>query len=147
MSYSDILKHMYQDYPTDAPVDLLRHPGWSTDFKTKANASLTWNKGDWSATVYANRYGSTPNYRATQDDSYTKKGDGKLPAWTLYNASVTYNPIKSLGLSVLVNNVFNKMPPTDHTYPGTTGTPYNIFNYNVYGRAIYLEANYKFGQK
>jgi hypothetical protein len=46
-----------------------------------------------------------------------------------------------------VNNVFNKMPPTDHTYPGTTGTPYNIFNYNVYGRAIYLEANYKFGQK
>jgi outer membrane receptor protein involved in Fe transport len=146
-SYSDELKHTYQDYPTDKPVDLLRHPGWSTDFKSKVNGSLTWNKNDWSATVYFNRYGRTPNNAAASADNYTDPRTGKLPAWTLYNASVTYNPVKNLGLSLLVNNLFDKMPPRDPTYNGLTGTPYNIFNYNVFGRAIYLEANYKFGDE
>ncbi|MBD8899567.1 TonB-dependent receptor [Rhodanobacter sp. DHG33] len=144
-SYSDELKHTYQDYPNDPAIDLLRHPGWSTDFKTKANASLTWNKENWSATLYANRYGRTPNYLATYYDSYAYAGTGKLPAWTVYNASVTWHPLKRLGLSFLVNNLFNKMPPMDHSYPGTSGSPYNSSNYNVYGRAMYLEANYRFG--
>ena len=50
-----------------------------------------------------------------------------------------------LGLSVLVNNVLNKMPPLDRSYPGTSGSPYNDQNYNVNGRAMYIEAKYKFG--
>ncbi|SFK60617.1 TonB-dependent receptor domain-containing protein [Rhodanobacter glycinis] len=145
-SYSDELKHTYQDYPQDKPVDELRHPGYSTDFKTKGNASLTWMKDKWSTTLYVNRYGSTPNYLASQLDSYTKPGTGKLAPWVKWNASVTYNPMENLGLSLLVNNLFDKMPPVDHSYPGTTGTPYNTDNYDVFGRAIYLEANYKFGK-
>lgn len=145
MSYSDELKHTYQDYPTDDPVDLLRNPNWSTDFKTKANASLTWSKDKWTSTIYVNRYGRTPNDLASTVNNYTDEGTGKLPAWTLYNASVGFNPTESLGLSIMINNVFNKMPPKDHSY-GNTGTPYNIYNYDVYGRAIYLEAKYKFGR-
>ncbi|WP_329741757.1 TonB-dependent receptor domain-containing protein [Dyella sp. A6] len=146
LSYSDLLKHTYQDYPTDPTIDLLRHPGWSTDFRSKVNASLTWSRDKWSATLYANRYGSTPNYKASVDDSYAKTGDGTLAPWIIYNASVKYNVLKNLSLSFMVNNLFNKMPPKDGSYPGTTGTPYNIFNYNVYGRAMYLEANYKFSK-
>ncbi|MEY2169258.1 MULTISPECIES: TonB-dependent receptor domain-containing protein [unclassified Rhodanobacter] len=144
-SYSDLLKHSYQDYPQDAPIDLLRHPGWSTDFKSKANASLTWMKDKWSTTLYVNRYGRTPNYLASHLDNYTDKGTGRLGAWTLWNASVTYNPMKNLGISLQVSNLFNKMPPVDNSYPGTTWGPYNSDNYNPYGRAFYLEANYKFG--
>ncbi|MEW9622824.1 TonB-dependent receptor domain-containing protein [Rhodanobacter geophilus] len=145
-TYSDLLKHTYQDYPLDPKIDLLRHPGWSTDFKSKANASLTWLKGDWSTTLYVNRYGQTPNYLASQLDNYTDKGTGKLGAWILWNASVTYNPIKNLALSLQIQNVFNKMPPVDNSYPGTTWGPYNSDNYNPFGRAFFLEANYKFGQ-
>lgn len=145
-SYSDILKHGYQAYPNDPVLDILRHPYYSTDFKSKVNGSVTWApSGQWSGTVYFNRYGRTPNYLASATDDYSYPGAGKLGAWTLYNASVTYNPVKNLGLSFLVNNVFNKMPPLDRSYPGTTGTPYNTTNYNVYGRAMYIEANYKFG--
>ena len=84
---------------------------------------------------------------ASKVGNYTAKGTGKLPPWTLYNASVTYNPVPALGLSLLVNNVFNKMPPMDHSYPGSSSNPYNSSNYNVYGRAMYIEANYKFGVK
>jgi outer membrane receptor protein involved in Fe transport len=147
-SYSNVLKHTYQDYPTDDPVDLLRHPWWSTEFRTKENGSITWSKNKWSATLYANRFGRAPNYLASTSgvDGYDVEGARKLPGWTLYNASVTFNPTDKLGLSLMVDNLFNEMPPEDHTYPGTTGQPYNIFNYNVFGRAIYLEANYKFGE-
>jgi hypothetical protein len=42
-----------------------------------------------------------------------------------------------------MNNVFNRMPPDDHSYQGTYNQPYNIFNYNVYGREYYLTATYK----
>ena len=145
LSYSDVLKHTTQDFVIDPKIDVLREPFYSTDFKSKANGSLTWSKGDWGATLYFNRYGSTPNYLATLLNSYEEPGTGKLAPWILYNASVTYNPIRSLGLSLLVNNLFNKMPPKDNSYPGTTNSPYNTDNYNVYGRAIYLEAKYSFG--
>ena len=145
LSYSDLLKHTQQSYPNDPVIDLLRHPNYSTDFKSKVNGSITWTPNDqWAGTVYFNRYGRSPNYLASATDGYTTPGTGKLPAWTLYNASITYNPIKTLGLSLLVNNVFNKMPPLDRSYPGTTSSPYNSSNYNVYGRAMYLEATYKF---
>jgi len=36
------------------------------------------------------------------------------------------------------------MPPEDHTYPGTTGAPYNSSQYDVFGRAYYFEARYSF---
>jgi iron complex outermembrane recepter protein len=144
-SYSDVLKHEYQAYPGDPKLDLLRHPYYSTDFKTKVNGSLTWIPNrTWSGTVYFNRYGSTPNYLASSTDGYSATGAGKLPPWIIYNASVTWNTTENLGLSFLVNNVFNKMPPLDKSYPGTSGTPYNTSNYNVYGRAMYVEAKYKF---
>ncbi len=146
LSYSDELKHSYQDYPTDPAINYLTNPNYSTDFKSKANGSLTWSRDKWTATWYVNRYGKTPNYLAQVHNNYTSPGTGRLSAWVLSNASVTFNPVKSLALSFNVNNVFNKMPPVDRSYPGTTATPYNIFNYNVYGRAYYLEANYKFGQ-
>lgn len=147
LSYSDVLKHLYQAYPGDPVLDLLRHPYYSTDFKSKVNGSLTWTPNDqWSGTIYFNRYGSTPNYLATVNDNYTAKGTGRLSPWILYNASVTYNPMKNLALSFLVNNVFNKMPPEDHSYPGTQGVAYNSDDYNIYGRAMYLEAKYMFGK-
>ena len=47
----------------------------------------------------------------------------------------------------MVNNVFNKMPPLDGSYPGTSGEPYNDYNFDVYGRAIYVEARYNFNAK
>jgi iron complex outermembrane receptor protein len=145
-SYSDTFKHTVQAFASDPVINELTNPSYSVDFKTKANASVTWLKDKWSSTLYVNRYGSTPNYAAQLAGNYTDPNTGKVAPWILWNASVTYNPIKSLGLSVQIQNLFNKMPPVDHTMPGTTYLPYNQDNYNPYGRSIFLEANYKFGQ-
>jgi iron complex outermembrane receptor protein len=145
-SYSDTLKHKLQRYPGDPKIDLLRHPYYSTDFKTKANVTLDWRRNKWGASIYVDRYGSSPNYYATTQDSYTNPLSGSLSPWTLTNATLRYQVTKALKLSFLVNNVFNTMPPVDHSYSGTTGVPYNTSNYNVFGRTMYLEANYKFGK-
>jgi len=145
-SYSDTLDHTYQQYAEDPTIDLLRHPAWSTEFKTKANLTVGWSKNDWSATVYMNRFGSTPNYLSTVYDGYDVEDTGKNKPWILYNASISYKVTPAFGVSFMVNNLFNKMPPMDRTFSGTTGTPYWTSNYNVYGRSMYLEATYKFGQ-
>lgn len=144
-SYSNVLKHELEQFPGDPPIDELRDPEFSTDFKTKVNASITWTYDKWSTTLYGNRYGSTPNFVATQV-GYGAPNAAKLAPWFVYNASVTFNPTDNLALSFLVDNVFNNMPPEDHSYPGTEGTPYNSLNYNVNGRAYYLQATYKFGK-
>ncbi len=78
---------------------------------------------------------------------YANPLSAKLGSFTTYNASVSYNALPGLDLSLMVNNVFNKMPPFDGTYPGTSGAPYNSSNFNVYGRAVYMEMRYAFGAK
>ena len=146
-SYSDSIKHTQQPYPSDPNINLLKSPFFSTDFKTKANATVTWIAGKWTSTVFVNRYGKSPNYLATVFNGYSRPLTGSLPPWFQYNASVRYQATPALEVSFLVNNIFNKMPPLDPTYAGSTGTPYNTSNYNVFGRSMYLEATYKFGKK
>ncbi len=145
-SFTENLKHEYQQYAGDEYINLLTNPYWSSDPKRKADFSVGWNKGLFNTVFYANWFSETPNYAANVSDSgYAAARAGKLPSHITWNASLTYTPIPAIELSFLVNNLFNKMPPYDASYPGTTGEPYNDYNFDVYGRAFYLEARYRFG--
>lgn len=156
-SYTNNLKHEFWQFDGDEVIDLMRRPGWSSDPKSKGNASVTWSKNDWSTTLYANYLGHTPNNRARTLDGYDDPNGtasvndgrvyaGKLKPFTLYNLSVNFKPTDQLALSFMVNNLFNDMPPEDITYPGSSGAPYNSAQYSVYGRAVYVEARYTFGK-
>ena len=147
-SWTRNLEHLLQDYPTDPVVDALNDPYWSTDPKYKANASLSWNKARWTTTLYANYIGPTPNYRATLDpDGYAFAGAGRLGSYTTANASVNFDVTEDLKLSFLVNNLANRMPDMDvRSYPGNSGEPYNSSNFNLLGRAYYVEAKWNFGK-
>ena len=145
-SWSDILTHRQQLLPGDPFINLLREPYYSTEFKSRVDGSIGWLSPAkmWGVTVYGIRDGASPNYLATIDNNYSDPGTGKLGAWMRYNLSVTYKPIKSLELSLEIDNVFNKMPPLDRSYPGDIGQPFNQLNYDVDGRGFFLEATYKF---
>ena len=147
-SWTRNLEHLLQDYPTDPVVDALNDPYWSTDPKYKANASVSWNKARWTTTLYANYIGPTPNYRATLDpDGYAFAGAGRLGSYTTANASVNFDVTEDLKLSFLVNNLANRMPDMDvRSYPGNSGEPYNSSNFNLLGRAYYVEAKWNFGK-
>ena len=147
VSYTDTLLHTYQQFPGDPFIDDLNNPFYSTEFKTKANASLTWALQPVSVTVYVERYGKTANYIAQEvPDGYSQPGAGDVSPWTLADFSVRYYPIKSLELSLAINNAFNAMPPADHSQPGIVNVPYNIFDYNSYGREFMLGFTYKAGK-
>jgi iron complex outermembrane receptor protein len=143
LSYSDLLKHDVRRYPGDPLASVFDDPVNYQDFKSKENASVTWSLAGFSSTFYVEHYGKSPNYLATIN-GYDSEGSGRLPSWTLCNLSLGYHGWSSLEVTAAVNNLFNKQPPLDRSYPGTEQQPYNSLNYNVYGRTYYLEASYKF---
>ena len=146
-NYTRILKHDRTIYEGDPTLDYLDNPYYSTDPKDRATLSGTWRQNDWSTTLYMNWMGETPNYRASISTAgFDAPGAGKLDAFTTFNASVSYQALENLELSALVTNLTNEMPPEDDSYPGSSGAPYNSYNYSVYGRAVYFEVRYKFGQ-
>ena len=59
--------------------------------------------------------------------------------------SAKYEILHGLTLSANVNNLFDKLPPIDYSTPGIYSQPFNVENYNNYGRSFFVEANYKFG--
>ncbi|MBS0591134.1 MAG: TonB-dependent receptor [Proteobacteria bacterium] len=125
-------KHLIQQFPTD-PVINVYHDMRYSDWKSTFTGAVTWNIGNWSTTLYNQRYGSIPN--AAQN--------GKLPPWILYNGSVTYHFSDDAALSLRVNNIFSTKPPLDKTQ---SSFPYfNTYNYNVYGRAVWAEFGFHFG--
>lgn len=145
-SFTQNLKHEYTQYDGDEPVDLVWDPYWTTDPRRKANGSLTWSKGQVSATWYTNWIDKTPNYRAwISTAGYDAPLAHRIGSYTTHNLSVSWKPIDALELSIMSVNLFNKMPPYDYTYPGSSGAPYQAYNFDPYGRAIYAEMRYSFG--
>ena len=146
-SWTDMLLHTYQLYAGDPLINDLNDPFYSTEFKTKGNLTLTWTRGPLSATAYVEHYGRSPNFISQEvPEGYSQPGAGTVGVWTLMDLSVAYHPIPTLELSLAMNNVFNRMPPDDHSYQGDYNQPYNVTNYNVYGREYYLTATYKMGR-
>jgi iron complex outermembrane receptor protein len=146
-AWTDMLTHTVRVYPGDPTLDYLGDPTQSQEFKSKVNGSVTWNIQKFSSTVYVERHGATPNYAATLDGGYANAGAGALQPWTVTNLTLRYNWSANLEVAFSALNLFNVMPPPDHSYPGTTAVPYNIDNYNVYGLSYYAQLTYRLGNK
>ena len=146
--YTNVLKHQQTLFAGDTPINLLEDPFYSTEFKSREDLSVTYNYAKFGATIYAERYGRTPNYLSQQDPvlGYGAPGGGRLPTWTIANMSARYEVLHGLTVSFNVNNLFDKMPPIDYSTPGIYSAPFNVENYNNYGRSYFVEANYKFGR-
>ncbi len=67
--YNVTLKHSQQQYPFDPTINLLQNPFYSSEFKTIGNASINWDIGKWSTTLYGTRYGKTPNFYAQDNQT------------------------------------------------------------------------------
>jgi iron complex outermembrane recepter protein len=144
LDYNDMLKHEFQLYPGSPPINDLTNSFYSSEFKDITSGDVSWNLHDvWTSTLYWHRYSPSPNYIGmTQGTS--APGAGRVGVWNTFNWSLTYSPVPNLDLSLLINNVFNKMPPSDPTY---TAYPYfDTTNYNIYGREYMLQASFRFGK-
>lgn len=143
IDYNDMLRHQYQLYAGSPPINYLTNSFYSSEFKDITSAALSWSlRNQWNSTLYWHRDSPSPNYIG-MSQGINAPGAGHVGVWNTFNYSLTYSPVSSLDLSLLVNNLFNKMPPRDSTY---TVYPYfNTQNYNVYGREYMLQASLRFG--
>ncbi len=152
LDYNVTLDHTTITFPGDPEFDLLSpQQALSAEFKNVLTGDISWEKGDWSTNLHAIRYGSLPNYAAQFGvDTTPGTSQGRVGAHEVYNFSVSYDVTDNSSVSLTVNNVLNEEPPYDPTYDGSQGFAppfYNIFAYNGYGRAFWLQYRIDFGAK
>lgn len=130
--YTRVLSHSYTQFPGDPAFDYLNDPAYQTDWKDRANATLTYQRGALTLTAYAERYGRVPK------NDYS----GERSPYTVVNLSASYDITKQASLSVIVNNVADNYPVDK-----SGGWPYySIGYYDIYGRQLWIQANYHFGR-
>lgn len=129
-NYSKVLSKKSRQFAGDAETDDL-HALDNMDWPDKLNLSLNWNTGAWSNTLFLQRYGKVPNAAQT----------AYLTPTTLVNVSTVYQLSANTTLSLIVNNLFNKVKED-----GSAGWPnYPVGNYSPVGRQGWVEFNYHFG--
>jgi hypothetical protein len=125
------------NYPVDGFADLI---GMDGSPRNRHNLTLSWRKGDWSASVSGFRIGSVY-------DSGVTLADGTrwvLPAMTTGNATVDYrfdiSGVESR-VRVGVNNFTDERAPLADDYFG-----YMSDVHSDYGRHYYLDLRFSFGK-
>ena len=136
-------EHEFQQFPGDPVEDEFAVNSGFDIPRTKSNASIGWENGTWSATLYGQRLGKLPN--GWSYDQVWEEGDpGPYIAATYrYNASMAYRFNERSRLALAVTNLANKMPPKDPTY--TAYPYYDISWFDSVGRTINLQFTHQFG--
>jgi outer membrane receptor protein involved in Fe transport len=141
VDYNRTLDHEYTQFPGDQPIDLLNEGFYSTEFASVVTADFIWGIGKFTTTVHGTRYGSTPNF-AEQQGAGPVNGvePGDIDPYLLFNLNVNYQLTDNSSVALTLNNALDEGPPEDKSYSGVTAYPYyNIFNFNGYGRAWWVE--------
>jgi outer membrane receptor protein involved in Fe transport len=144
--YNVTLDHTFTQFEGDEESDLLRDPTLSTEFThiLSGDFSVDWKR--WSGHIHAVRYGSTPNYTSQLGASQNGGiAPHRINGWTTANVNLDFAVTDSSTVTLTVNNVFNRSPLNDKSY--TDYPYYNVFNYNGYGRAWWLQYAFRFGAK
>ena len=132
-SYTKVKDHTLQQFPGDPIVDELQVDSNYDIPRSKASASISWHLDKWTATLHGQRLDRLPNY---DEDAF-------IPASYLYNGSVQWNPTENAGVSLTVDNLFNKMPVKDPTY--ASYPYYDISWFDSVGRSYFLQFTFKIG--
>ena len=144
-SYTWVRDHEIQQFSGDVVEDQFATNSGYDIPRTKASASVSWERAAWTATLHGQRLGSLPN--GWSYDEVWEEGDPgpKIGATYRYNASLQYRFSDHARLALTVDNLFDKMPPKDPTY--TSYPYYDISWFDSLGRSYYLTFTYKFGGK
>lgn len=143
LGYSLSLTNKYKQFEGDELIDYRDNPLIS-DQRSRVRGTVTWQKGDWTTTVFGTRFGSNGNF-AGADFTNTAGGFSprRLEPWMLYNLQVAKKFGPNLTASITVNNVLNEQYREDASY---TGYPY--YDYTIgadpVGRRVYFSLGYKF---
>ena len=131
VAWSHTLKSEFQAFATDPVRTEFRDELTNFDFRSRVRGSVTWVKDDWSANLFASRYGSLPNWQET----------GRIAPYILWNANFGKQVLDNMKLSFYVNNIFNKFAPRDD---GFNSYPFFWRAYSPIGREISAQVDIAF---
>ena len=132
-SYTKVFNHESQQYVGDPVIDQFNPASRFVIPRSKTSASITFDKGPFSATLHAQRLDKLANW----DE------DGFIPASILMNASVEYQIAETVSARLTVDNLADKKPVKDRTY--ASYPYYDVAWFDSVGRTIYVTVDYKFG--
>jgi iron complex outermembrane recepter protein len=143
-SYTWVHEHESQQYRGDPIEDQFAVNSGFDIPRTKASASISWSREQWSATLHAERLGRLPN-SDSYDQVYDPEDGGSpwIHATWRYNATVQYRFNDHAQLALAVTNLFDKNPPKDPSY--TAYPYYDISWFDSVGRQVFLQYTHKFG--
>ena len=131
--YNLVLNSESQQFPDD-PVNNDRDDLQNFDFRSTFKGTLAWNYNKWTSTLVARRTGTTPNWAET----------GRCCSQVIYNGSVQYAVNNDMNIGLFVQNIRNTRPPVDPTF--NSYPYYSTFQFNPYGREVFLQLDYTFGR-
>lgn len=131
LSWTHTLEQTYAEF-ADEPVRDLRDQLNNYEHRSKVRGAISWERDDWTATIYGQRWGSTPNWAET----------GRLGPYMKYNLTVGKKITNDLKLTLAIDNVLDNIAKDDPTH---TSWPYfNPYLYSPVGRQVYVQAEYRF---
>ncbi|MEO8366959.1 MAG: TonB-dependent receptor [Pseudoxanthomonas sp.] len=143
MGYTYFDTHDSKQFAGDGTIDHFAINSGYDIPRTKANATISWEKNNWGASLHGQRLGRLPT--SDSYDEVWQEGDASpwVGATYRYNGSVQYRFNDNLKFSLSVDNLFDKMPPKDNTY--TSYPYYDISWFDSVGRSYYFNITYQFG--
>ncbi|MBB3197048.1 TonB-dependent receptor plug domain-containing protein [Roseateles terrae] len=138
-----------QKEQTEAGQDVYDYVGYYGTPALKLNAALNYAYGDWSTGVAVRFQGGFKSYDPDSVCSSTATAAQRydlctMGSMTTTDWSLSYTGFKNWTLSGVVNNVFDKAPPTDVASSTYYSVGYNPSLYDIRGRVFNLRARYEF---
>jgi outer membrane receptor protein involved in Fe transport len=147
LDYNRTLDHDYTQFPGDEPIDLLNEGFYSTEFASVVTADFILGDRQMDDDDTRDPLRGDPELRRQQGAGPVNGVEpGDIDAYALFNLNVDYQLTENSSVALTLNNALDEGPPKDKSYSGTTAYPYyNIFNYNGYGRAWWVEYQIRLG--
>lgn len=141
LGYTHTLGDDFKQFPEDE-VENLRDD--SLNWRSRVRGSLGWSYGDFRATLYGERYGSTLSYEGQILGANAE--NPRIGPQMYYNLTAGYTFLDGKAdVSLIVNNLLDEKPPLDPNWSG--GWPYfEEFNYYQWalGQSWAVQASYRF---
>ena len=130
LAWTHVLKLDSQEFPGEPIIDVRDHPQFF-NFRSRMTGQFSWQRDDWSASLYGYRWGSLPNWAET----------GRIGSHTIWNATVSKQITDNAEISLIVNNVLDDIHPEDDTF---NTYPFFWRAYSPIGREVFVEFSYLF---
>ncbi|WP_242106894.1 TonB-dependent receptor plug domain-containing protein [Luteimonas aquatica] len=130
LGWTHVLKMEDQQFPGSDIRNIRDHKQFF-NFRSRVNWEVNWERDDWTVNVNGYRWGSLPNWAET----------GRIGSYVIWNLAVQKEITDKATLGIAVNNVFDKLHPSDNTY---NTYPFFWRAYSPIGREIFASFKYKF---